>query len=138
MSGPGNGPGDLSQKVYSSDQQVADSDDLIVQVNRRLADVVNAANRRDGTRFYVVDADARLGEFDAKRCDVLTPPGVPRETCRAQHGLTLTKARFGGGEDVSLDNRPIRFEGESGFRNGLGFQTKIVEGGAICLRQHAS
>ena len=133
MSGPGNGPGDLSEKVYSSDQQIADSDDLIVQVNRRLADLVRAASRPDGTKFYLVDADARLGEFDAKRCDISTPPGTLRETCRSQHGLSLTKARFGGGEDVSLDNRPIRFEGESGFRTGLGFQTKIVEGGLFAF-----
>ena len=129
MSSPGSGADDLNGKIRFTDQEVQTSDGLIRQVNRQIADVIAAANRRGPTRFHMVDVDARLADLDAKRCDLETPAGVPREACRRSHGLFLSQERFKGGYDVTLDNRPIRFEGNTGPRTGSGFRTKIVEGG---------
>ena len=129
MSAPGDSADDISRKLISSDADVMDADRLIDQVNAQLKDIVAEMDAKGPTHFALVDVNERLGQLDAKRCDKETAPGITPDMCKAAHGLALTQAHFGGGADVRLDNRPIRFDGSTGLRTGSGFATKITEGG---------
>ncbi len=117
-----------NQKSWSTDSQVKNADALIGHVNTIVSDLVDEMNlRQSGTHFVFVDTTTRLSELDAKQC-VETDISVAAE-CVSKRKLKISKAQFGGGADVELDNWPVRLDGETGIRSGIGFLPKITQGG---------
>ncbi len=138
LSAPGQDETDVSRKVSLTRGEMEAADGLIRTVNGLVRAEVAAANAAAGgmgraVRFTTVDVDARLGRYDAKGCDLKPLPEAERARCKQAASLAIPPARFGGGADARFDNRPIRFESETGLRDGVGLRdaagSRITQGG---------
>lgn len=117
-----------SGRVFFTSDQVRTADRLVSDVNLRVRQIVDRANATPGgPRVVWVDNSAALGRYDSKRCVADNTDSQTVADCMRGKQMVLTRERFG--VDAALDNRPVRFQGESGVRTGSGFESNIVEGG---------
>lgn len=114
-------------------EKVAETDRFVDDLNGRIRTMLASANAGlPSARFHFVNIDAAIAPYDRKACAGATP-GSRRDGCQSSApGLTLG-SRHGLRCTVTLDNFPVRLQGDGVGRWREGFCAGITQGGLFSM-----